>query len=127
MEILFDTISDGKILWTRFVGDLDDAGLLQYYQRMKTENMLQKYKRELVDGRQIGAMHTTAEGQQELAVLVGGLEDQLRGYRLAMVADSDLVFGMFRMWDMQRADLDYEVRVFRDYDEALAWLEATPV
>jgi len=72
-------------------------------------------------------MHTTAEGQQELAVLVGGLEDQLRGYRLAMVADSDLVFGMFRMWDMQRADLDYEVRVFRDYDDALAWLEAVPV
>ena len=126
MEIVFDSIADGKVLCSRFIGDLDDAGLIQYFARMKAENMLQQYSREIVDGRQIGAMHTTATGQQELAVLVGALEDQLRGYRLAMVADSDIVFGMFRMWEMQRADLDYEVRVFRDYDAALAWLEAAP-
>ena len=80
---------------------------------------------ELVDGREITEMAVTPEGQARLADLAATRLDRLRGGRVAMVATSDLVYGMFRMWELRREELDYEVRVFRSVDEAMSWLQTS--
>ncbi|MBU0677739.1 MAG: hypothetical protein KJ626_06450 [Verrucomicrobia bacterium] len=41
-----------------------------------------------------------------------------------MLAGDDLGFGMFRMWELIREDVDYQVMVFRDYDKAIEWLSS---
>jgi hypothetical protein len=41
-----------------------------------------------------------------------------------MVASSDVTFGMFRMWEIQREGLGYQIQVFREFEPALAWLAA---
>jgi hypothetical protein len=43
-----------------------------------------------------------------------------------MLAVSDVCYGMFRMWEMRREELDYTVSVFRDPGAARAWLGVAP-
>lgn len=43
--------------------------------------------------------------------------------KVALVAASDLVFGMSRVFEVQRTTEDVEVGVFRDLDEAELWLQ----
>jgi len=47
----------------------------------------------------------------------------LAGTRVAVVAPSDVVFGIVRMWEALSEGGPWEARVFRDYEPALAWLE----
>ena len=45
--------------------------------------------------------------------------------RRAIVAADDAIFGVSRMYEAQATQAG-EVRIFRDYDEALAWLGVDP-
>lgn len=44
-------------------------------------------------------------------------------WRLAAVADSDLMFGYSRMMESWFTDAPWDVRSFRDLESAIAWLE----
>jgi hypothetical protein len=44
-----------------------------------------------------------------------------------MVASTDVCYGMFRMWELRREDLDYSVSVFRDVAAARQWLGFPPI
>jgi len=44
-----------------------------------------------------------------------------RPQRVALVTGTDVDFGMARMFEAFREDFFTEVRVFGDYDEAVAW------
>ncbi len=49
------------------------------------------------------------------------------GTRTAIVVGRDLVYGLARMFSQQlEAESPSDVRVFRDMDEAMAWLEGEP-
>jgi hypothetical protein len=48
----------------------------------------------------------------------------VQGVRVAIVAKSDFVFGMARMFQILREGIAEEVRVFRDLDQARAWLDS---
>jgi hypothetical protein len=43
--------------------------------------------------------------------------------RRAIVVQSDLGFGMSRMYELLRGDLTQTIRVFRDVDQAKRWLD----
>ena len=42
--------------------------------------------------------------------------------KTAFVADSDVIYGLSRMFEMLRHDSPEEIRVFRNIDEAKRWL-----
>ena len=44
--------------------------------------------------------------------------------RVAYLAGDDLAYGLLRMFEVFREQENYETRVFRDEDEARAWLKA---
>ncbi len=44
------------------------------------------------------------------------------GARRALVCNSDLVFGLFRMFQITSGDAHGEIKLFRDIDEARTWL-----
>jgi hypothetical protein len=75
-----------------------------------------------IDGRLITDMAVTTVGQSKLANLAATNISQLRGGRVAMVATSRVTYGMFRMWEVLRGDIDYEVQLFREYEMALSWI-----
>lgn len=103
-------------------GHLTDDELLSYYKLPLFDSIHPPWL-EIVDGRLISEMGVTVNGQRRLGMLAGSRGEMLRGGRVAMVAGDDLCFGMFRMWEMSRPDLDYELRVFRDFEEGKAWIK----
>lgn len=58
---------------------------------------------------------------EDLAAMNRDLYSGLQDIRFAVVVDSDLGFGMSRMFEVYLDD-SVEFRVFRDYDAALAWV-----
>lgn len=112
---------DADILHTILSGRVTDGELFAYYRDLPEDTFAGTW-RELVDGREIAEMAITPAGQMQLASLAEVQIARLRGGMVAMVATRDSVYGMFRMWEMQREGLGYAVRVFRAFDEAIAWL-----
>ena len=51
------------------------------------------------------------------------LEQRGTGYRMAIVANSDLEFGIARQYEAVTERLPFTSRVFRDYDDAWRWLQ----
>lgn len=94
---------------------------MAYYQQPQFHELARPW-REIVDGSQITDMAITPEGQRQLAILAAAYPATLQGGRVAMVALTDITYGMFRMWEIQREELDYTVHVFRNFEEAIAWL-----
>jgi hypothetical protein len=74
----------------------------------------------LVDGSKVTRLVDV--GTREIHFLAGNRSEvHVAGARRALVAPMDVGFGLSRMFQGM-ADLDGDVRVFRDRDEALAWL-----
>lgn len=111
------------VIRTTLSGRVTDAELLAYYQDGFIATHQGRW-RELVDGSSIDQMDITPNGQTQLAHFLATVADKLRGGKVAMVAASDLTFGMFRMWQLQRESLGYDVKVFRDPAEAMDWVMA---
>ena len=112
---------DPTLIYTLLSGRVTDTELWSYYQRAIAE-MAQAPWRELVDGTQLTDMMLTPEGLTRLAGIVEASLEKFRDGRVAMVATTDVTYGIFRMWELQREGLTYEVPVFRNLELALAWL-----
>lgn len=113
---------DESLLRTIIHGRVTDDELLAHYAAPEFQAVRAPW-RELVDGREITDMAVTPDGQLRLAELASTSMDRLRGGRVAMVATTDVTYGMFRMWQLRRESLEFEVRVFRELEPALAWLK----
>jgi hypothetical protein len=116
-----DLALDDAVLHTILAGRVTDEELLAHYEKPAFREERPVWL-EIVDGRLITDMAVTPEGQGRLEALASTFVHRLRGGRVAMVASSDVTYGMFRMWQMRREGLDYEVQVFRDYTAARAWV-----
>lgn len=121
MPVTYSLLDDANVIHTRLSGRVTDEEILAYYRRPEIQAHEGTW-REIVDGRDIAEMVVTPEGQKRLAEFVAVYVERMQDGRVAMVAGNDLTYGMFRMWELQRADLGYEVRVFRSLDEARLWV-----
>lgn len=106
---------------TTITGRVGDDDLVPYYEQQFFHDFKGPWL-ELIDGTGITEMAVTFAGNQRLAGLAERRMDALRGGRVAMVATAPAVYGAFRMWEIMREDLDYEVRVFLDRADARAWV-----
>ena len=52
--------------------------------------------------------------------------DRIRTSRLAIVAENAVLFGMARMYETLAHPLPIPIRVLRDRDEAIVWLQEAP-
>jgi hypothetical protein len=68
------------------------------------------------------ALTLTAEETRRIVPLIGRLRDEHGQARTAFIADSDVSFGMARMYATLAADSDTGFMVYRTLDEGTAWL-----
>lgn len=122
MTIALHRRADG-VLHTVLTGEVTDEDLVRYYGERLLEEPPGRW-REIVDATAPVDLRVSKEGMERLRALLEQSPEHLRDRRVAMVAASDAVFGIFRMWEMRRAALGYEVSVFRCMDEASLWLSA---
>lgn len=117
---------EGTVIHTRLVGRVTIEELLSHYASPLFDVPRGPW-REIVDGRAVTEMTITAKDQERLAGFVAIKAPLLRNGRVAMLASTDVCYGMFRMWEIRREDLDYSVSVFRDVAAAREWLGLAPV
>jgi len=102
---------------TRLWGRLTDEDLIDHQQRLRTDPEFDPGFRQFADFSDVEETTIAPEVIRELA----RTNPWGAGARRAMLAPSDLLFGLARMFEMLDEHLD-EVRVFRNADEARAWL-----
>ena len=109
------------IIHTVLTGELTDEELLHYYGVLLVPYRTGRW-RELVDGTGVSNLAVTPAGMRRLRERMEADVERLREGCVAMVAEADAVYGLFRMWEMKREGLGYDLRVFRRRAEAEAWL-----
>lgn len=78
----------------------------------------------LVDLRRVGAVEMFVDDVRAGASLSARLGDAFSGSRWAIVAGSDTTFGIARQYELMLADPRFEVRSFRDVEEAERFIGA---
>ncbi len=76
----------------------------------------------LSDHRSVEQHMLSVEGVYRNMQENGVLKSQFKDCRQAIVTNSDLHFGMTRMYQVMMSDIFPNIKVFRDIDEAEAWL-----
>ena len=98
-----------------------DDELLDSYQSLLSSPDYDPDLNDLVDMRGVERFEVSGDAIRQLVrsfARFSGADN-----RLAIVAGSDVVYGMARMYEQLRSDTTEEIRVFRDVDEARAWLK----
>ena len=107
-----------------FAGPIGDRELLDAYESLLNDPTYDPSVDDLIDLRGVTHMAVTGAGLHRLIALY---DDRLsNGYqtRAAIVAPSDVLYGVSRMFQMLRGDTNPdEVEVFRTLAGATRWLE----
>ena len=109
----------------QFSETVTDADLMATFHRLYHDPRHRVGMGELTDCREVGRVEITSEGLQRLAEATGGMLDgPAMAWKVAVVVppDSDLLFGLSRMYELLREGSPEHVRVFRDMAEAERWL-----
>jgi hypothetical protein len=97
---------------------LDDQGLLDYVQDVIADPTYDQVDADLFDARDVTEVRLTSDGVRHVATLIQ--ETKRSSSRVAVVATAPAMFGMARMFELLRPDV--KVVVFRDTEQAVAWL-----
>ena len=110
-----------KVLVVRWRGPVSDDLLLPSYERAYGDPLWQPQFAELADLRGADMTQITTSG---LRRLMAHLEPLYQGidHDAAVVAPTDLNFGLARLYEMESSESSQTTRVFRDFSEAVTWL-----
>jgi len=118
-----------KIIVTTWSGEAGDSDLIdsltRYQQEIRSRADYHSYD-EILDFSQANGFSLTTDGIRKLAQL--SVANEVAGVRtrLAIVVASALAYGLGRMYATYRSLVpggSKDVRVFREFDDARAWLE----
>ena len=126
-------IDDGmKLITTIWSGEASDAelvnALIRYQQDIKSLPVYHSYN-EIADFSGAGAFKLSADGLRKLVQIA--TESDVRGVKtkLAIIVSEPVAYGLARMYEAYRtfkANASKEVRVFRNYSNALKWIACAP-
>ncbi|GAG37305.1 unnamed protein product [marine sediment metagenome] len=116
----YEIDSERRVIVVTVRGELRDEDFLEIHERLRTEPRLEPDFGLLIDLQGATGRDVTIGGVQNLIALPLLLSPKARR---AIVVQSDLGFGMSRMYELQRRDLTETIGIFRDVDEAQRWLD----
>ncbi len=112
-------IDDARgLVLSRAWGAVGDRDLITHARTLVADPRFRPSFRQLVDFRGMERMDVSSEGARRMV----DMNPFGAHARRAIVAESDISFGMARMYQILHGDGADEVQVFRDFDVALEWL-----
>jgi hypothetical protein len=126
MPISYRIDAERNLVLAEAHGVLTDDDIINFRKRLLEDPAFQPGMHELSDYRRAERHELTTEGLQRFIEHDKSVMEKLGSdYRIAIVTRSDLHFGFSRMYIAGVSDILPEVQVFRDIDEAEAWLTPT--
>jgi hypothetical protein len=118
MPISYVIDANRALVTTRWWGSVTDREVLDHNQKLRTDSGFNPGYRELVDTTGVTDLRITTRLINETAL------DQFfePGIRRAIVASSDAVFGMARMFALRAESVGQTIEVFRQTAPAHEWL-----
>ena len=114
-------VAGGTVL-TSIDGTVTADDVRAYLRQAVTDPAYHAGMPSLVDCRQVTSL-LSAEDLRAIAADIQGLTTSTVPGRCAVLAASNVVFGLLRMYEVFSEDAAIEVRAFRDLDQAMMWLE----
>ncbi len=105
-----------------FCGVFDDEGVSMAFQDVWTADEFDRKK--LYDLTDADLKQITNAIKHNLMNLRGRIADTNQHPIAVLVEEDDLTFGFARMFSSLSAELTPNIRVFRDRDEAIAWISS---
>jgi ATP phosphoribosyltransferase regulatory subunit HisZ len=118
--------SSMNVLFVEMRGALSDEELLQYAKTATTDTEIPRFCHELIDLRGAEGQGASTESLRRVAATFQDAEQAPEGVKIALVASSDAAYGIARMYQAFRAGSQAVFHVFRQMDEARAWLGLPP-
>jgi len=123
MPITYHFMPDQKLVITVHVGTIPDDEFMNSYISLYKDARFDREFNQLVDLRQTDSSARDPETLQSFATFV---QEQFRNStatpKVAVIAPSDLSFGLARMYEAFSNIIPWDFVVFRSVDAALAWL-----
>jgi hypothetical protein len=124
MPIICDTKPDEQLVVFRHIGDVPDSEFLTSYKEFFLSADVTDALKLLVDLRQTKSAHRSSGALQALSEFLKEVyRDSEKQPKVAIIAPSDLSFGLARMYEMFSFEVPWEFVVFRDDEAAQAWLD----
>ncbi len=124
-RIRFVVRTDKSLRTAIYRGIVNDGDLIAAYTNLVNSPDFDPKLNDLVDMREVEKLDVSSGALWRLIDILSELDKLGFRTKVAMVACCDAVYGTSRMYEFMRgADPNSceDVRVFRDYDEALLWL-----
>ena len=122
MPVMYSLDHDRHLIRTRCVGFTTYGEVMAHFNELRNDSSLPTPLNVYLDFTELDSLPTTSE-LQAAAETAGSLELKVRWGALAIIVNSDVVFGTGRMFEAFVEPFFERVRVFRDGAEAEAWLE----
>jgi len=119
MAMSYVILEPRQLVCSRATGALTDEDLFEFMGRLRADPQFRSDFCHLADFRSVTALEITAAGVRR----VSEIAPFGPGSRRALVAESEAIFGMARMYELVSERGGSVVRVFRHMDAALGWLE----
>ena len=110
-----------KLLYATITNDFHEEEIKTALDEITTSKEYSPNINTLWDVRQLSHTHFNADVIRRIA-LVRKKFPKRDGARIAVVASSDLGFGMSRMYEFMTDDISQQLVVFRDFEAAENWL-----
>jgi hypothetical protein len=118
MSINYTVNTRQRIIITSASGDISLSDMQEHMQTVQNHPEIQPDYNHIFDLRKAGNFEITTSDVKQLAEFSYFNEQSKR----AIVASSDLFYGMSRMYEIFKKDASVNVRVFRTYEEAKQWV-----
>lgn len=115
---------DGErgILLIEMIGVPTDAELLALAEGVAGNPEYPTPRRELVDLRGVETTEVSSTTLRRVTEVFQAADRNPAQSRIAIVAETNLAYGLSRVYQALRSRSPLRLEVFRDYEEALAWL-----
>ncbi len=111
-----------NVVFVKGRGKVSREQLVDLATKIVTDPELPPSRDKLIDCHETQPMGISTSALREVARIFSN-GDAVRRCRIAMVANQDLAYGLFRMYQILRDESPSEFRVFRETREAEEWLD----
>jgi hypothetical protein len=104
-------------------GAVTEAEYLEFYKRELSQGAFAAdYRYTINDYSEVTSISIASSAVREIAGYSKKAAEINPDCITAIVADKDVIFGLARMWQLHVGDLQQEIMVFRNRDDAEAWI-----
>ena len=123
MTIKINCIDDGKGIEIIASGCVTGDEIIEAHQEIYSTDNLKRQRYQIIDRTECSEYKVSTEDIERIAVIDKAASKSNPNIVIAIIAPSDLQFGMSRVWEVYVEESKFKTKVFRNRITAEIWLK----